>query len=263
MNSELTFKVSSGVTTATAEELGAQVSPYTPIPAEYQALHEEYLQEVKTVLMHKVEKRLSIAKEAAQKVRAHRLGLGNGGNGGFQPQAGEPVEGLDYEYWDVAMLSPQQFIVPPLTFRPQKIIAGGEFVILTAVLFINPFASPPGGVLGGPSATQYLASRDFRIQIQNSDITTMSAGPSFTFAGTFPALAPVLSFFSVGFVPPNPGVNTHVWEMNVTADVSDPLQPFAAWATQWADIEDDPGWPMPQSGGARHQTPLRYLIYPK
>jgi hypothetical protein len=172
---------------------------------------------------------------------------------------GEPVIDIDYEYWDIALFSPQQFIVPPFTYRPQKIIAGGEFSILTAVLFINP--GVPFG--GGIPATIYLGNRDFRVQLQNANVTTMSAGPSFTFAGTFPSPAPVLSFFSVGFVPPNPGVNTHVMELNATADVSDPIQPFAAWATQWADVENDPGWPVPQSGGLRHLLPLRYLIYPK
>ena len=67
------------------------------------------------------------------------------------------------------------------------------------------------------------------------------------------------------FAAPNPGVNPRLMELNVTADVTFPLQPWAAFATNHFDLDNDPAFlGIPGTGpGWRHGQPLRYLVYPK
>jgi hypothetical protein len=245
---EQAIKIGRGISVATAEELGAELSgPAVAIPADLQEEVQALIEEAKLKLVSQM--RANVQKA-----------LHKNGNGAQpSPTLGGPIlQGPPtYEYWDLLVISPQQFIVPPFTFQPHKIVAGGEFTLLLAVLFINPLPSPGGGM----SATQYLAGRGFRVRFQHVDLTNVVGGPSFVFAGNFPAPAPMISIFPVGFVPANPGLNPQLLELNVTADVTDPVQPFAAFGSQWLDIEDDPGFPVPQASGLRTQIPLRYLVY--
>jgi len=245
-STEMIFTVGRGVKAVTAEEMGAELSgSVEPVPERMQEDVNELLEHIKSTLSRHISKNL-------QTHLSHH-------NGGSQPDvaAGAPITGA-YEYLDVLTLSPQQFLVPGVTYRPHKIVAAGEFALLLAVLFINP-APTPGG---GPSATMHLGGRPYRIRFEQVDLTNVVDGPDFTFAGVFPSPAPVISIWPVGIIPPNPGPNPQLVELNVTMDVPLALQPYAAFASQWIDIEDDPGFPFPQAGGPRNQIPLRYLIYP-
>ena len=62
---------------------------------------------------------------------------------------------------------------------------------------------------------------------------------------------------------PNPGPDPALIEANVTVDIVDPAQPYAAFATNFLDIDNDPGFlGVPASAaGFRHELPNRYLIY--
>jgi hypothetical protein len=244
---EQTYKVGRGIAAVTAEEIGAEMEGGAAIPAEYAEEVQAIINEVRAKLAGHVEKNLQKA--------MHRNGTGNGA----QPMEGEVTLDTGYEYWDLLALSPQQFINAPFTFRPQKIVAGGEAVLLLAVLFINPLPTP----FSGPSATQYLGGRPFRVRFEQIDLTNVANGPDFTFVGVFPGVAPVISIFPVLTVPPSPGLNSQLVELNVTADVTLAGQPMAAFASQWLDLEDDPGFPIPRAAGFRSQLPLRYLIYPR
>jgi len=244
-DAEMTFTVGRGVKAVTAKDLEAELSgSYEPVPGGLQEDVDDLLEHIKDTIKGHVSKNL----------QAHMSH-----HNGDQPEvaAGAPITGT-YEYLDLLTLSPQQFLVPGVTYAPQKIVAAGEFALLLAVLFINP-APTPGG---GPSATMHLGGRPFRIRFEQVDLTNVVDGPDFTFVGTFPSPAPVISIFPVGIVPPNPGANPQLMELNVTMDVPLALQPYAAFASQWIDIENDPGFPFPQAGGVRNQIPLRYLIYP-
>lgn len=244
-NDEQTFTVGQGVSAKTASDLGAELSgDYEPIPDKHQA-------DVDALLNH-------VRQQLAAKVHSNmQTGLQGTAGRGAAPEAGGPIT-AGYEYLDLLALSPQQFLVPGAVYRPHKLIAAGEFALLLAVLFINPLPTP----FGGPSATMHLGDRRFRVRFEQVDLTNVGDGPDFTFTGTFPSPAPVISVFPVGIVPPPPGPNPRLVELNVTMDVPVAGQPYAAFATQWIDIEDDPGFPFPQPGGLRSQIPLRYLIYP-
>jgi hypothetical protein len=66
--------------------------------------------------------------------------------------------------------------------------------------------------------------------------------------------------------PPNPGPDPRLIEANVTVYVDLPGQPFAAFATNFYDIDNDPGFPFlppipPESSGWRYDLPNRYLVY--
>jgi hypothetical protein len=159
---EQTYKVGRGIAAMTAEEMGAQLEGNAgAIPAEYAEEVQELLDEVKAKLVGHVEKNV-------RKAMQH-----NGTGNGAAPLEGEVTLATGYEFWDLLTLSPQQLIAPPVTFRPQKIVAGGEPALLLAVLFINPLPTP----FGGPSATQYLGGRPFRVRLEQVDLTNVADVP--------------------------------------------------------------------------------------
>jgi hypothetical protein len=62
---------------------------------------------------------------------------------------------------------------------------------------------------------------------------------------------------------PDPGEDPRLMEANITADIVDQAQPFAAFATALPGVSPDMwpfglGWSLP---GSLFQ-PIRYLIYP-
>ena len=129
------------------------------------------------------------------------------------------------------------------------------------MLFINPATN----IFNPISATTILGGRNFRVRFEQVNLTTVTDGPDFTFTGTFPSPAPSLTFFPVFIVAPDPGQNSHLIEQNVTADITDIAQPFAAFATNHLDVDSDPGFlnVPPQPPQFQHDIPLRYLIYRK
>ena len=64
---------------------------------------------------------------------------------------------------------------------------------------------------------------------------------------------------------PDPGPDPALIEANVTLDIVDPAQPYAAFATNFFDVDDDPGFLFvpPVGPGFRHEQPNRYLVYSK
>jgi hypothetical protein len=172
---------------------------------------------------------------------------------------GEPTH-VGYVYWDLISISPIQFVALP-PYEPSKIIASNELALFQAVLFINPATN----IFNPISATTILGGRDFRVRFEQVNLTDVTNGPDFTFIGTFPSPAPALTFFSQFIIAPDPGQNSRLVEQNVTADITDIAQPFAAFATNQFDVDSDPGFLNipPQPPQFQHEIPLRYLIYSK
>jgi hypothetical protein len=157
-------------------------------------------------------------------------------NGRFKPAIGEPAVG-PYVGFDVATTSPIQITgFPP--YQPSKVIAAGELAFLVAFMFINPMPTP----FPPP--------------------TTMSS-TKLVQSGTFGAPAPSLSFAIFALPTPDPGLDAAVYEANVTFDITDPGQPYAAFATNFFDVDADPGFLFvpPSVPQWRHDTPNRYLVY--
>jgi hypothetical protein len=181
-------------------------------------------------------------------------------NGQFKPAIGEPTVG-PYVAFDVASTSPIQFTgLPP--YQPSKVIAAGEAAFLVAFMWINPVPDPGNGFAVPP--TVQLGGRAWRLTLDLADITAMTS-TKMAKAGAYGAPAPFLSFAIFSLPTPDPGADAAVYEANVTFDITDPGQPYAAFATNFFDVDDDPGFLFvpPAASQWRHELPNRYLVYHK
>jgi len=182
-----------------------------------------------------------------------------GRSNGVQPRIGEPTVG-PYVAFDVVATSPIQVGGPP-PYQPSKIIAAGEPAFIVAFMFVNNlvdithgFAVPPSVQLGG---------RTWRMTLDQGNLTTGGVLPRLVVTGTFGATAGLVTPVVFSLATPNPGPDPALIEANVTVDIVDPGQPYAAFATNFLDVDNDPGFlgVPPAAPGFRHELPNRYLIY--
>ena len=115
------------------------------------------------------------------------------------------------------------------------------------------FAVPPTVQLGG---------RSWRLSVDLANITD-GTRTTLVQTGTYGPQAPALDFAVFSLPTPVPGPDAAVYEANVTFDITDPAQPYAAFATSFFDVDDDPGFLFvpPAAPGWRHELPNRYLVY--
>jgi hypothetical protein len=184
----------------------------------------------------------------------------NGSNGAIAPRIGEPTVG-QYVGFDVAATSPLQPIALP-PYQPSKVIAAGEPAYLVAYMFVNPMACIPCGFAVPP--TVQLGGRTWRLSLDLMNLTDLTH-TTLVQTGTYGPVAPALSFAIFTLPTPNPGPDAAVYEANVTLDIVDPGQPYAAFATNFLDVDSDPGFLFvpPTPPGWRHDLPNRYLVYSK
>jgi hypothetical protein len=198
-----------------------------------------------------------IRKAAAE--RLSQLGSQhNGSSGAAQPHIGEPTVG-QYVAFDVAAASPYQFIGPP-PYQPSKVIAAGEDAYLYAYAWVNPAVSVTDGFAVPP--TIQLGGRQWRISLDLVNITD-GTRTKLVQTGTFAAVADSVTAVEFLLPTPDPGLDPALYEANVTFDIVDPAQPYAAFATSFYDWDDDPGFMFapPESAGWRYELPNRYLVY--
>jgi hypothetical protein len=233
-------EVSRGVSSMTAAELGME--PEVEVPPEAQAWMQK--QDVR------LRRRLEAYVDDLDSARTEEAGA---------LEAGAPMVG-SYVGMDVLAYSPIQAITPP-PYEPHKIIRGGEWAVIWALLFVNPAVSIPSGFAIPP--TVQLSGRRFRVRCEQINLTNVSNGPDFTFAATFPSPAPALTWIPFFFIAPDPGGDPYLMEANITVDITDLAQPWAAFATWHFDIESDPGflWVAATGPQLQHDIPMRYLIY--
>jgi hypothetical protein len=198
--------------------------------------------------------------DATTKRLAQIASNSNGANGGITPHIGEPTVG-QYVAFDVAALSPIQFTgLPP--YQPSKVIAAGEAAYLVVYMWVNPMASIPDGFAVPP--TVQLGGRRWRVSLDLMNITDLTH-TTLAQTGTYGPVAPSLSAAVFTLPTPDPGPDAAVYEANVTLDIVDPAQPYAAFATNFFDEDTDPGFLFvpPTPPGWRHELPNRYLVYSK
>ncbi len=178
---------------------------------------------------------------------------------GAAPRIGEPTTG-PYVAFDVVATSPIQFGGPP-PYQPSKVIAAGESAFIVAFIFVNPTVNIPLG-WAVPASVQ-LGGRTWRMTLDQGNLTTGGVLPHQVVGGTFGSAAATLTPVVFSLATPNPGADPWLIEANVTVDIVDPGQPYAAFATNFLDIDDDPGFLFvpPSPAGFRHELPNRYLIY--
>ena len=239
MTEEKTFAASQGIDAFTAEELGATLSgTYEAIPEDLMEAYQAANDNIKNAVAGRV---------AANLLRESGEGL----------EIGTKFGG--YEVVDIATISPwKPGLFPPFVNVPHKLVAPGNLIVHRAVLFVNP-APGPGNT---PTGRMQLGNRGFRITFNLVNVTTAAPVLNASWVGTFGPLAPAVSIWPLGIIHGAPGANPQLFELNVTFDCTDAAQPYAAFSTQWWDIDTDPGFPWPDPGGVRRLLPLRYLVYP-
>jgi hypothetical protein len=231
--------ISRGVTSKTAAELGME--PKVEVSAEAQAWMTKQNKRLTRTITGYVD-RVAEQGEAAPGLEAGTVTVGS------------------YVGLDILAYSPIQSIGPP-PYQPHKIIAGGEQATIWAALFVNPAVDIPQGF--AVPATVQLGGRGFRVRCEQIDLSNLTGGPDFTFQGTFSSPAPSLTWIPFTFTAPDPGANPRLMEANITVDVTDMAQPWAAFATWHFDIDSEPPvqWVPGTPPELQHDIPMRYLIY--
>ena len=99
--------------------------------------------------------------------------------------------------------------------------------------------------------------------MRKENLTTGGVLPQQVQTATFSSPAATITPVVFSLATPNPGPDPSLIEANVTVDIVDPAQPYAAFATNFLDVDNDPGFlGVPATpAGFRHELPNRYLIY--
>jgi hypothetical protein len=159
-------------------------------------------------------------------------------------------------------LSPFEVFKAPFE-EPNKIIRAGNLVMLLAVMWTNPVSDVNNG-FAVPANIQ-LGGRQARVSFDRLNLTTGVGGPSIVAQFVLPAPVPPIIFIPAFFFAPAV-VTAELLEFNVTADIVDPVQPYAAFATWHLDIDADPSWfggfPPNIPPQLQHDIPNRALVYP-
>ncbi len=139
----------------------------------------------------------------------------------------------------------------------------GEAAFIVAFMFVNPVVDVANG-FAVPAAVQ-LGGRQWRLTLDQLNLTTGLLVPQQVQTAAFSSPAPPLTARVFSLATPDPGQDPALIEANVTLDIADPAQPYAAFATNFFDVDDDPGFLFvpPNPPGWRHELPNRYLIYSK
>ena len=195
--------------------------------------------------------------EQTERKLAELAGHSNGN--GMRPRIGEPTVG-PYVAFDVVTTSPIQFGGPP-PYQPSKVIAAGEQAFIVAFIFVNPTVNIPLG--WAVPATVQLGGRTWRMTLDQGNLTLGGVLPQQVQTATFSSPAQTVTPVVFSLATPNPGADPWLIEANVTVDIVDPAQPYAAFATTFLDIDNDPGvlGVPPNAPGFRFELPNRYLIY--
>ncbi|MCY1140862.1 hypothetical protein OWR29_22925 [Actinoplanes sp. Pm04-4] len=165
-------------------------------------------------------------------------------------ELGEPTVG-PYVAFDLYAFTPIQFGGPP-PYQPSKIIAGGEWAVIYAVMFVNPTIDIVNGFAVPP--TVQLSGRRWRVSMDQINLTNVTDGPDDFRQDRFSSPAPPFTLLEFWFQAAYPGRKPALFEANLSADILNFGQPYAAFASTIVDAD---------TGRVQENIPLRYLVYPK
>ncbi len=180
----------------------------------------------------------------------HRLAelAGNG----LRPRIGEPTTGDPttgfYVGFDVVATSPIQFGGPP-PYQPSKVIAAGEQAFIIAFIFVNPTVNIPLG--WAIPATVQLGGRTWRMTLDQGNLTTGGILPQQVQTATFTSPALTITPVVFSLATPNPGPDPALIEANVTVDIVDPAQPYAAFVQRVGSYRTAAGAGLPRPAAVR------------
>lgn len=201
------------------------------------------------------------------------------GEGLEEAEPWTPTFPWPYPWWNILIAGPfQPAPLPGGPFLPHKIFQPNEPAFVVGAIWMNPASInwwPPG-----PSAAAVMGAFDLTIRFETFNLTTVADGPDpgpiqMNPIGLWPFGPPWFRQFwqsiGNGFFPAPPQGQPHLYEMNVTADVSGPVpQAFAGYSTWVYDPDLEPGvWPPFIPGVTRppvwphwqYDIPARFLVY--
>jgi len=214
----------------------------------YESILDAYTAKVKDHIDQNVKKTLALAEQGPQ------AGI----------ELGEPIFPRNYKWWDIFVVGPIQNITCP-PFLPHKIVAAGELVHFLAFVVKNPLPLRCGRDCG-PSALDLMCGRKFCLNAELVNLTNVTNGPDIHIQSEF--TTDVVQAFLLTFKLRAPECYPNLYEINVTADAVDKKcpQPFAAFATRFLDIDNDPdGLPFPLDAAigphVHNELPMRFMVY--
>lgn len=185
------------------------------------------------------------------------------------PEFAQPVSGfpwLPYPWWDLLLIGPIQLVGAPPggPFRPSKVITPGNPAWMIAGLWRNP--APINWVLGTPSACQTLNGREFQINFEVVNLTSVSQGPDLApINDTFANAPNCTQWFAVELenLPTPAQAKPDLYNLYGTVDIIGADQPFAGAASWILDPDIEPAWMLrPGVGWHWHyDVPAQFLCY--
>ncbi len=177
-----------------------------------------------------------------------------------QPEIMDPILRGGYQYWNCLTAGPYELRrFPPRPYRAHKVIAAGEYYMFVGLIWVNP-RHGPGGSLPG---TIVLGGREYTARFESINLSDVTDGPDRAFTYTFASPAPVVSRIVWVTRAPDPGPAPHLYEVNLTCDLTLSGQPFAGFATWHWDPDYEPPFMMlpPVPPHLQFERPARFLIY--
>ncbi|MGQ9927988.1 MAG: hypothetical protein ACUVS4_14090 [Chloroflexaceae bacterium] len=246
-----TFKLSKRLDVLTAAELGAQGPEIALTPEELEPAENWRLNYQPRLI------------EAAEKYVRSLLSSPAKGNGKPGEEIGGPRVG-PYVPWDVVAFLPIELGGAGLMGEPNKIVPAGSWIVVYALMWANPVSDPIHGYK--VPANMQLGGRPYRVTCHQLNKTSGATLPPLTYTGTFPPVLPALSWWSF-FIKTPSTTTAELIEVNITADIEFPAQPFAAFATWHYDVDMEMPWfwsfPPPVPPQWRHGIPMQYLVFPQ
>lgn len=156
-----------------------------------------------------------------------------------------------YPWWNIFLYGPYQKdfasdIIDDPPYRPSKIVIYGEPVYYTVFIWRNP-----AGInwIPGPSACQYLAGKQYQINLEVVNLTKVTDGPDKHLGKEevlrFPTVGECFQHFEImleDFPRPEEG-KPDLYHLYATIDIKEPTEePFAGFATFIYQPDVEPLW---------------------
>jgi hypothetical protein len=185
---------------------------------------------------------------------------------------------LPYPWWNILLAGPYQPApLPGGPYLAHKIFQPNEPALMVGAIWLNP--APINWWPPGPSAADVMGAFDLTINFEAMNLSLVNAGaavPAITMSPIGNQFGP--SWFKPfwmsigsGHFPAPPQGRPHLYELNVTADVSGPVpQAFAGFCTWVFDPDMEPAiWPpfIPDVSRPmafahwQFERPARFMVY--
>ena len=186
------------------------------------------------------------------------------------PEYAGPVSGpswLPYPWWNLLLIGPIQIVGAPPggPFMPSKVMNPAEPAWMISGLWRNP--APINWVAGTPSACQVMNGRQFQINFEVVNLTSVIQGPDLApIAGTFPNAPNCTQWNAIPIVnlPVPAQGKPDLYNLYGTVDIVGTAdQPFAGAASWILDPDTEPQFLLLPGRGPHwhYDVPAQFICY--